>query len=183
MEKKKKPQVSLFQRLRKWIFLVIVVLVLIRLNKDFFFLGLFTFLAFAGKIVRSQFGLRMVVLDPLLFCSILIVKFMGIPALLIYLFINVFVADLVSGIFSPGSFLNYVLYHVAPIGGVLILGNLGMMVYGNVASLIYSGAYAFFRTTVLPDDPVAVTAKAITSFVFTFLYITFFGPIFQILMA
>ncbi len=174
---------ELFNNIKKWGFIILIVIILIRINKDFFFLGLFTLLAFAGKIVRGQFGLKMVVLDPLMFCCILIVKFLGIKELLIYLFINIFVADMVSGIFSPGSFINYVLYHVCPIVGVLLFGNFNMLIYGSVTALLYSVLYGIARTIILPDDPVQVVSKSITSFVFTFLYITFFGPLFQLLMS
>jgi hypothetical protein len=180
--KKADKRKELMNKLKVIGIVLIIILVLIKLNRTLFFLALFSVLAFAGKIIRGQFGLSMVVLDPLLFSTILISQFMGIKELVVFLFLNVFVADIVSGIFSPGSFLNYVLYHAAPLSGVLIFGGMSMMVYGNIASLVYSVSYAFFRSTLLPDDPVKVVAKSITSFIFTFLYITFFGPLFQVVM-
>ncbi len=188
-EKDKKKRKELLNKIKKWGFIILMMIFLIKINKVFFFLGIFTALTFAGKMVRGQLGLSMVVLDPLLFFAVLIVKFMGIKILVVFLFFVVFFADIVSGIFSPGSFLNYVLYHLCPILGVIVFGSFtdNMLIYGNIASLIYSVLYVLGRTFIIPDDPIQVYAKAITSFVFTFLYITFLGPIlgpiFQILMS
>ena len=155
---------------------------MIKINPLLFFFVLFSVLGFLGKWIRGQFGLNMVVLDPNLFFIILVAKFFGFKWLLLYLFFNVIVADVLTNLMSAGSFLNYVLYHIAPLIGIFIFGNMGMMVYGNIASIIYSVGYVFGRTVILPDDPFKVYSKAITSFIFTFLYISFFGPLFELLL-
>jgi hypothetical protein len=183
LEKKKEPKKNnIVNNIRKYLILGVLTLFLIKLNKVLFFLVFFSVFGFMGKWIRGQFGLKMVVLDPNLFFMLLIVNFFGIKMLVIYLFFNVLVADLVSGIFTIGSFLNYVLYHVCPIGGYLLFGSFGLTVFGNIASLGYSVLYAFFRTKVLPDDPFQVMSKSITSFIFTFLYIAFFGPLFYLIL-
>ena len=184
-EQKKKKLKGYFQ---KGVLGVIAVLVMIKINKILFFLIVFYILGFLGKYIRGAFGLKMFVLDPNLFFYIIIVKFFGIKWLFVFLFLTVIVNDMVTGIFSLGSFLNYVLYHIAPIFAIAIFGNSSMRLYGNIASLIYSSLYFVFRTSFffpspLADDPFQVTVKAITSMIFTFLYIVFFGPIFQILLG
>jgi len=187
-EKETKKKKLPIKTLRKIFVLVIIVLILLRWNQTLFFLIFFGIFGFIGKYVRGMFGLSMVVLDPNLFFYILIMKFLGAKWVFIFLFITLLSFDIITGIFSPGSLLNYVLYHVCVIPVVLLFGNSSMMVYGNIASLIYSVLYIIFRTSFffpspLADDPVQVFSKALTSFLFTFLYITFFGPLFSILMA
>jgi hypothetical protein len=187
-EKDKKKKKLPIKTLRKIFALVILVLILLRWNPTLVFLIFFGIFGFLGKYIRGMFGLSMVVLDPNLFFFILIMKFLGVKWLIIFLFITLLSFDIITGIFSPGSLLNYVLYHICVIIPVVLFGNSSMMVYGNIASLFYSVMYIIFRTSFffpspLADDPVQVFSKSITSFLFTFLYITFFGPLFSILMA
>jgi len=178
---KKSPALN---KIRMWAIGIVIILVLIKLNKTVFFLVFWGILAFLGKYIRGNMGLSMIVLDPNLFSMILIVKFLGIKELVIYLFFTILVADLATNIFSAGSFLNYVLYHFCPIFAIAVFGGTNnMMLYGNIASLMYSVLYVLGRTFLLPDDPIKVWVKAITSFTFTFLYITFFGPLFSLLMG
>jgi hypothetical protein len=180
---KKKDSKDIIKKLRNYAIVLIITLILIKINKTAFFFIFFSVVGFIGNWIRGQFGLKMVVLDPNLFFMILLVEYFGIPMLALFLFVNIFAADLITGIFSAGSFLNYVLYHVCPIVGFLIFGSLGIGIWGNIASLIYSVMYFIFRTKVLPDDPIQVISKSITSFVFTFLYIGFFGPLFNLILG
>lgn len=168
---------------RKYGIYLVIILLLIKLNKPVFFIVLFTILAFIGKQIRGQFGLKMVVLDPLIFCAVLLAKFIGFKEAILYIAINTLIVDFITNIASIGTFLNFTLYTLSVSGAVFIFGSLSMGIYGNIASLAYSILYYFFRRYVLPDDPVAVTAKSITSFIFTFLYISFFGPLFSIIMG
>ena len=181
--KKKKKTKKLINKIRTIVIVIIIVLILIKINKVVFFFVFFSIFGFLGKWIRGQFGLKMVVLDPNLFFMILMLQFFGIKMLALFLFVNIFSVDLITGIFSAGSFLNYVLYHVCPITAFLLLGGGSMNVWGNVASLLYSVLYVFFRTKVLPDDPFQVFSKAITSFIFTFLYIAFLGPLFTLIIG
>ena len=181
--RKKEQQKKLINKIRNIVIAIILVLILIKINKVVFFFVFFSIFGFLGKWIRGQFGLKMVVLDPNLFFMILMLQFFGIKMLALFLFINIFSVDLITGIFSAGSFLNYVLYHVCPIAAFLLLSGTKMNVWGNVASFLYSISYVFFRTKVLPDDPFQVFSKAITSFIFTFLYLAFFGPLFTLIMG
>ncbi|NTV22827.1 MAG: hypothetical protein HGA85_00440 [Nanoarchaeota archaeon] len=181
-QQKPEKKNELLSKVKKYGFYAIIVLLLIKLNKPLFFIVLFTVFAFIGKQVRSQFGLKMVVLDPLMFCALLLAQFIDIKSAIIYVAINTLIVDVLTNLVSIGSFLNFFLYTLSSVLSVMLFGSMDMLIYGCIGSLMYSVLYFFFRTTVLPDDPVAVTAKSITSFVFTFLYISFFGPIFKIIM-
>ncbi|MEM4397966.1 MAG: hypothetical protein QW757_05080 [Candidatus Woesearchaeota archaeon] len=173
---------TLIKNIKKFIIPVIAVIFLIRLNKSLFFIILFTVFAFIGKHIRGQFGLKMIVLDPLLFCAILLAKFIGLKEAIFYALLNTVIIDFITNLASIGTFLNFFLYSLSTLS-VVFFGNLDMLIYGNIGSLIYSVSYAFFRTTVLPDEPFSVMMKSITSFIFTFLYLSFLGPLFSILMA
>lgn len=179
-EDKKKNYIK---KIRNLVILLILVLLMIKINKTVFFFIFFSIFGFLGKWVRSQFGLKMIILDPNLFFMILMLEYFGIKMLVLFLFLNIFAVDLATAIFSIGSFLNYVLYHFCPITAFLLFGSLGINVWGNIASVMYSVLYAFFRRTVIPDDPFQVFSKAITNVIFTFLYLTFFGPIFRLILG
>ncbi|MEM3374550.1 MAG: hypothetical protein QXE31_05000 [Candidatus Woesearchaeota archaeon] len=181
-DSKDKKNINFFDKLKKFIIPVIVILVLIKLNKTLFFIVFFTLLAFAGKFIRGQFGLKMIVLDPLLFCAIMLAKFIGLKEAIFYVLLNTVIVDFITNLASVGTFLNFFLYTLSAIS-VAFFGNFDMMIYGNIGSLIYSVLYYFFRTFVLPDEPFSVIMKSITSFVFTFLYLSFIGPLFALIMA
>ena len=101
----------------------------------------------------------------------------------IYIALNTLVVDFITNIASEGTFFNFGFYSIACFVGVTLFGNLHMMVYGNIASLIYSVEYVLFRFFIIPQDPFGSVAKSVTSFMFTFFYLTFFGPILKILMT
>lgn len=179
-----KNYINYIDKYKKYIFILIAGLILIKLNKTLFFLSLFTILAFIGKFIRGQFGLKMVVLDPLIFCAILLGKFIGLKEAIVYIALNTIIVDFITNIASIGTFLNFFLYTVSTLISIIFFGATNnMLIYGNIGSLLYSILYYFFRTLVLPDDPIAVISKSITSFVFTFLYLSFLGPLFAILMS
>jgi hypothetical protein len=185
--KKKQPEKKVLfnldsKTIRNYLIAGIVLLVGYSFNKKLFLMAIFIVVTTIGKVVRQQVGNSMIMFDPLVFFSILIMKFWGFTYLLIFLFITVFIADAIAGHLTIGTFLNYALFHICPLFAFLILGKLPLIVYGTVTAIIYSIAYAFLRTQVLPDDPIAVYSKAITNVIFVFLYITFLGPIFQLIM-
>ncbi|MBN1502383.1 hypothetical protein JW930_02465 [Candidatus Woesearchaeota archaeon] len=186
LPKQKQKRKSKFRldasKIRLLLVFLVVSAVFIIINKIFFFMGLFIIATFAGKMIRGQMGLKMVVLDPLLFSAIIITRYFGIKYLFLFLFITVFFADFVSGIFSPGSFANYLLYHLCPILSHLIFSKFSLMFYGNMASIFYSVGYFIVRTTILPDDPFQVISKSMTSVMFTFMYLLFLGPILNIIL-
>ena len=180
---KKDIKTELISKLRKYGIFLIIILAMIKVNKPLFFIVLFSIFAFIGKQIRGQFGLKMVVLDPLIFCAVLLARFIGLKEAIIFIAFNTLIVDFITNIASIGTFLNFTLYSISVSTGVLVFGALDMAIYGNFASILYSILYYFFRRYVLPDDPIAVTSKSITSFIFTFLYITFFGPLFKLLMS
>jgi len=175
---------KLLNNIKKILVVLIVVLVMIKLNKAIFFVGLFSIFAFLGKQIRGMYGLKLVVLDPLLFCAIMIGQFLGLKWVVIYIGLNTLIVDFVTNIASEGTFANFFLYSGSVALGVGLLGSLNnMMIYGNIASLSYSLTYYLFRTYVIPKSPMETIPKIVTSFVFTFLYMTFFGPLFKLLMT
>jgi len=101
--------------------------------------------------------------------------------LTIFLFLTVFLADVMAGHFTIGSFLNYFLFHLYPIVGIVLLGNLPMIVYGNFISILYTILYVFIRINFLGGDPTTYV-KGVTNIIFVHLYIVFFGPIFELVM-
>jgi hypothetical protein len=184
----KKPQgnKNLFgldsKKIRNYLILGLVVLVGYLINKKVFLMAIFIVVTTVGKILRQQIGNSMLMFDPLVFFSILIMKYWGFSYLLLFLFVTVFFADAIAGHLTPGSFINYGLFHVCPIIAYVIFGKLSLLVYGMITCVFYSVSYVFFRTVVLPDDPIAVYSKAITNVVFVFLYLSFFGPLFALIM-
>ena len=59
-------------KLRKYIIIGIVLMTLLKLNPLVFFMSLFVILVFVGKVLRGMLGLSMVVFDPLLFFTVII---------------------------------------------------------------------------------------------------------------
>lgn len=175
---------KLINNIKKILVILILVLILIKVNKAIFFVGLFSVFAFLGKQIRGLYGLKLIVLDPLLFCAILLGQFIGLKWMVIFIALNTLIVDFATNIASEGTFANFFLYSGSVALGVSVFGGLNnMMIYGNIASLCYSLTYLFFRTSVIPKSPMETIPKIVTSFIFTFLYMTFFGPIFKILMT
>jgi hypothetical protein len=170
------------KKIRNYLILGIIVLVGYLINKRVFLMAIFIVVTTLGKVIRQQIGNSMLMFDPLVFFSILIMKYWGFTYLLMFLFITVFVADAIAGHLTPGSFINYGLFHICPVIAYLIFGKTSLLVYGMITCVLYSVSYTFCRTVLLPDDPVAVYSKAITNVVFVFLYLSFFGPLFALVM-
>ena len=169
-------------QLRKYLLIAIVVIIAYVLNKKLFLMILFIFATTAGKMVRGQIANNMLMFDPLVFFSILMMKFWGFKYLLLYLFITVFVADLLSGGFSIGSFLNYALFHLCPLIGYVLFGRFSLFIYGNFVAILYSALYVPIRTKFLGGDPIATTVKGVTNVIFVYLYLVFLGPVFELIM-
>lgn len=183
-DKKKTKKEIIIGTIKKILIGLAITLILIKVNKTLFFVALFSAFAFAGKQIRGQFGLKLIVLDPLLFCAIMLAQFISIKSAVFYIALNTLIVDFVTGIASEGTFANFFLYSGSVAFGVFVFGGLdNMMIYGNIASLCYSLTYLFFRTSIIPKSPVETIPKIVTSFMFTFLYMTFFGPLFKILMT
>jgi len=192
MIKKKTPEQrkrELKRNIQKIIVILVITLILMKISKKFFFIALFTVFAYIGKEIRGRSGLKMIVLDPLLFCAILVAKFFGIKDVIIFVAINTLIIDFLTFIGSPGTFLNFFLFWISPVVAVVLFGNYSMLFYGTFAGILYAVLYFIFRTSFflpgnpLADDPFQVISKSITSVIFTFLYITFFGPLFSLLMT
>ncbi len=182
MEEQEEKKKFDFSKTRFYLIALIFILVGLLINKKLFIMSMFVLLTFVGKIVRGQFGNSMIMFDPLVFFSILLMKFWGFSSLFLFLFLTVFLADAIAGNFTAGSFLNYFLFHICPLIGITLFGNLSMMVYGNFSAILYSAVYVPIRVKFLGGDPVQTMVKAVTNIVFVYLYIAFLGPIFEILM-
>jgi hypothetical protein len=179
----KKPLFGLdSNKIRNYLIISIVILVGYLINKQFFLMAIFIIVTTISKILRQQIGNSMIMFDPLVFFSILITKYWGFSYLFLFLFFTVFFADAFAGHITPGTFINFGLFHICPLISYFIFGKMSLFIYGNVTSVLYSIVYAFFRTKILPDDPVAVYSKAITNVVFVFLYLSFLGPLFALIM-
>lgn len=180
--KKSKKKESL-NKIRNIVIAIIVVLVLIKISKAAFFITVFTILAYIGKYIRGVFGLKMVVLDPLHFSTIMIAKNIGVKEAIIFVAINTLIIDFLTFIASDGTFANFFFYAGSSIFAVIIFGNTSPVVFGSIAAIIYSISYFLYRTLVIPNPPYEVITKCITSFIFTFLYLSFFGPLVMLLMT
>jgi hypothetical protein len=173
----------LLNKLKIYVPAAIVVLILLKINKALFFISIFTFLAYQLKMIRGRFGLKIVVLDTLHFSALMIGAFIGLKEAVFFVMINTLVIDFITFIASDGTFVNFFLYSASTVLAILIFGKTNMLFFGSVAALMYSVTYYAYRTFVVPNAPLEVISKCITSFIFTFLYITFFGPIMKILMS
>ncbi len=183
-KRKKTKKQKLTDTIKKVLIGLVLTLIMIKVNKAIFFVALFSVFAYIGKQIRGQFGLKLIVLDPLLFCGIMLAQFIDIKSAVLFIAINTLIVDFLTGIASEGTFVNFFLYSGSISFGVLVFGGLNnMMIYGNVASLCYSVSYLLFRLYIIPKAPIESLAKVTTSFMFTFLYMTFFGPLFKILMT
>ncbi len=179
-KKKKNPEIKL---IRNSIIAIIAILLLIKISKTIFFIVVFSILAYVLKLVRGKFGLKPVVLDTLHFSTIMISKYIGIPQAVLFVAINTIVIDFLTFIASDGTFANFFFYVFSSIFGVLVFDNTSSVVFGSVAALIYSILYFLYRTFVIPNPPFQVISKCTTSFIFTFLYLSFFGPLVKLLMT
>jgi hypothetical protein len=174
---------ELIKKARLVLFIIIGIVIFIKLNKKLFFMVIFSALAFAGKQIRGQFGLKLIVLDPLMFLAIMVAKFLSLTDAVIFIALNTLVVDFITNIASEGTFFNFGFYSIGTVVGVSLFGGFNMMIYGNIASLLYSVEYVLFRFFIIPQDPFGSVMKAVTSFMFTFLYLTFFGPLLELLMT
>ena len=167
-------------RLIKFVIPLILLVVFFNLNKIIFFLILFIILTFLGKIVRGMLRMDMIVFDPLIFFSTIITWYFNIKYLFVFLFITVFVADMVSGIFTGGSIINYFLFHISPLLAFVLLRSFNYMIFANATAVIYALLYIFARTRILPDDPARVVIKAGSALLFVFLYSTILYPVVEL---
>lgn len=181
-DKKDKKKFLDQANIRKYLIYAIIALAAYLYNKKTFLMLIFIVVTTVGKVVRGMFGNNMIMFDPLVFFSILIMKYWGFTSLFLFLFVTVFIADAMSGGFSAGSFLNYFLFHACPLISYTLLGKTDLAIYGNVAALLYSVIYVPIRINYMGGDPIATTIKGITNVVFVFLYISFFGSLFGLIM-
>ncbi|MEK6916771.1 MAG: hypothetical protein AABW92_03425 [Nanoarchaeota archaeon] len=184
--KEEKYQKSLFglnkNKLRNYMIIGLIVLIGYLINKKFFLMFIFIALTTVGKIVRQKFANSMFMFDPLVFFSILIMKYWGFSYLFFYLFVTVFLADAIAGHLTEGSFLNYFLFHFCPFIAYVFFGKFSLAVFGNVTAILYSVIYFFLRVNFMGGDPFSTGVKAITNIIFVFLYISFLGPIFNVII-
>lgn len=178
-EKKKKKGLDT-EKLKRWGLYALIMLVLLFTLKKVFLIILFTLLTFLGKEMRTALNINFMMFDPLVFFSILILKYMDFLSFIIFLFITVFLADAKAGNFTPGSFLNYFLFNICPIVGLFVFPN-NLMAYGMFTAVLYSLLYAPIRVNFLSGDPFQTWAKAITNIVFVYLYLVFLGPLFELI--
>jgi len=129
-----------------------------------------------------MFGLKLIVLDTLHFSAIMTAKYLGIKEAILLVAINTLIIDFLTFIATDGTFANFFIYSFTSVFAVSVFGNLNVMIFGSVAALMYSFLYFFYRQLVPSQAPFEVITKCITSFIFTFLYCSFFGPILGILM-
>jgi hypothetical protein len=181
-EQKKKSN-PIIDILKKWGFLIVIILVLIKINKTLFFLIIFSVLTYLGKYIRGMFGLKLVVLDPLHFCTIMTANYLGIKEAIILVAINTIIVDFATQIASDGTFANFFLFSSSAVASVFLLGNMNAVVYCSFAGLLYAVGYYIYRTIVPTQASYEVISKCVTSFMFTFLYSSFFGPLMKILMT
>ena len=181
--KTKKKRDKYTKKIRNIVITLIAVLIMLKINKTIFFLVVFSVLAYFLKFVRGKFGLKPVILDTLHFSTIMIAKYIGIPQAILFVAFNTIIIDFLTFLASDGTFANFFFYCISSILGVVIFGNASPVVFGSVAALIYSILYFLYRTVVIPNPPFEVISKCITSFIFTFLYLSFFGPLIKLLMT
>jgi len=178
--KKKKNNLTM---IRNIILGLIAVLVMLKISKALFFFVVFSILAYILKMIRGKMGLKPVVLDTLHFSTIMIAKYIGIPQAILFVAVNTIILDFITFLASDGTFANFFFYTISSIIAVVVFGNASPLVFGSIAALLYSIAYFLYRTVVIPNPPFQVISKCITSFIFTFLYISFFGPLIKLLMT
>ena len=183
MPKRDEKRKALIKKLRNILIVLVFLIALIKFRKALFFIVIFTIVAYIGKYIRGMFGLKMVVLDPLHFSAIMMAKFIGIKEAIIFVAINTLIIDFITFIASDGTFANFFFYAGSSALAVMIFGNTNMLIYGSIAALIYSVSYFLYRTLVIPNPPFEVISKCITSFIFTFLYLSFIGPLLAIFMS
>ncbi len=167
---------------RKYLFYAIILIIGYIINPKTLILAIFIIGTVVGKMLRAQIADNMFMFDPLVFFSILLMYHWGFKYLILFLFITVFVADALAGKISSGSLLNYFLFHFCPLVSFFIFGRLGIAVMGNVSAIMYSVLYGYIRINFLAGDPIATTIKAVTNVIFVFLYISFFAPVFALIM-
>ena len=182
-QKEQKNKKSILAKIRNIVIVLALMLLLIKLNKNLFFMVVFSLLAYAGKQIRNMFGLKLVVLDPLHFSAIMMAKYIGFKEAIILVAINTLIVDLVTSLASDGTFANFFLFSASAVVSVMLLGNTNVVLYCTAAALMYSVGYYYYRVLVPSQAPFEVVSKCITSFVFTFLYSSFFGPLLGLLMS
>ncbi|MBU0756682.1 MAG: hypothetical protein KKF44_01335 [Nanoarchaeota archaeon] len=179
--KKKRKKFNIFDY-KKHMLYGFIFIILFFLNKKFFLLVFFILTTTIGKQVRQMVGNSMIMLDPLTFYCTLIIYYWSVSDLFLFLFITVFVADMIANHLTSGSFINYFLFLVSPLAANFMFHNLGIMMVGVMSQVFYASMYIPIRIKVIPDDPVAVMSKSLTNILFVYLYIMMLGPIFGLLM-
>lgn len=183
MTEKPKKKFDLVKSSKIYVPLIILILILLKINKTLFYISFFTFLAYQLKMIRGRFGLKIVVLDTLHFSAVMIGRFIGIKEAVIFILINTIIVDFVTFLASDGTFANFFFYSGSTIIAVFLFGKSNIILCSAVAGLLYSGAYYFYRTFVVANAPLDVISKCITSFLFTVLYTSFFGPLMTLIMS
>ncbi|MFH0875168.1 MAG: hypothetical protein V1859_04460 [archaeon] len=179
--KKKKKSID-SAAIRKYLMYGVVGGILYLINKKFLLILIFIVITMILKQMRTAFGINMIMFDPLTFFAACIVRFWGIGELLIFLFIAVFMADAVAGNLTPGSFLNYFLFHATPIVSNLIFGGLGLTVVAVIAQILYAVVYVPVRINFLGGSPFDTASKGITNILFCYLYCVFFADLMKLIM-
>ncbi len=169
-------------KLRKYLTYAIISLALYFINKKFFLMVVFMAITLVLKQMRQAMGMAMLMFDPLNFLAAAIVHYWGIGDLVIFLFFSVFMADAIAGGLSPGSFLNYFLFHIDPILSNFLLGGINFTVMAVAAQVMYAAIYTPVRINYLGGAPFDTTSKAITNILFTYLYCVFFGDLMALIM-
>jgi hypothetical protein len=179
VDKKKSQE----KKIKLAIFAILGIILLIKLSKGLFFIIIFTYITYMGKQIRGAYGLKMVVLDPLIFCSVLLATYVDLKSAVIFILLNTIIIDFITNIASEGTFFNFVFFSIGTLVGVGLFSNLGLMISGTISAFLYSLMYWSFRTFVIPNPPHEVISKVVTSFMFTFFYLTMLGPLFNLIMS
>lgn len=179
----KEKQKKTISKIRNIGIVLVLMLFVIKLNKSLFFLVVFSILTYLGKYIRGMFGLKLVVLDPLLFAAIMMAKHIGYKEAIILVAINTLIVDFATSIASDGTFANFFLFSAGAVISVMLFGGMNVVVYASIGGLIYAAGYFIYRTLVPTQPKFEVISKCFTSFLFTFLYASFFGPLLGLIMS
>ncbi|MFH2020753.1 MAG: hypothetical protein ABIJ34_05025 [archaeon] len=181
-EETKKKRFDL-KKIRNLLIGLVVLLAIIKINKTVFFILVFSVLTYLGKQIRGMFGLKMVVLDPLHFSAIMMVRYIGVKEAIILVAFNTLIVDFATAIATDGTFANFFLFSSSAIISVTLLGGAAPVVFCTFAGLLYSIGYFMYRSVVRTQSQFEVVSKVTTSFIFTFLYGSFIGPLLGLLMS
>jgi hypothetical protein len=173
---------AVIKKIKVYVPIIIVVLLLMKFSKAWFFIVIFSILAYQLKMIRGKFGLKLVVLDTLHFTAIMLAKYVGYKEAVLFVLFNTVIVDMVTFLASDGTFANFFLYSISTVVSVFFFGN-NLLLCSVVAALMYSLGYYGYRVIVPSQAPFEVISKCITSLLFTFLYASFFGPLLGLIMS